>query len=82
MILNDYGNIACEEILKTQELRNEITIDSFVIMPNHLHIILIINNTNIVNDTNVVGDAGLRPLLDEYDITKNDVSNAIQRIKS
>ena len=31
MILNNYGNISKTEILKTQELRNEITIDSFVI---------------------------------------------------
>ena len=82
MILNEYGKIACEEIFKTQELRNEISIDSFVIMPNHLHIIMIVKNMDIWNQPNVVGDAGLRPLRDERDITKNNISNAIQRIKS
>ena len=44
MILNDYGEIAKNEILKTEEIRKEIKIDIFVIMPNHLHLLVVIKN--------------------------------------
>jgi len=41
MLLNGLGEIVKEEILKTPGLRNNIEIDSWVIMPNHLHLIII-----------------------------------------
>jgi len=47
MILNEYGEIMKNEILKTRNIRKEIKIDEFVIMPNHLHLIIIIENTNV-----------------------------------
>jgi len=37
MLLNEYGQIAHQEWLKTAELRSNIAIDEFVIMPNHMH---------------------------------------------
>ena len=40
MILNEYGGVVEEEITKTQEMREEITIDSYVVMPNHVHILV------------------------------------------
>jgi len=43
--LSEMGNIAQEEWLKTAELRNNIDLDYFVIMPNHFHGILIITET-------------------------------------
>ena len=91
MILNDYGEIALGEIMKTENMRHEISFDACVIMPNHLHLIIVvrdIKNLNevrngcVMNKKNVVGVAGLRPLRQDRDITKNHVSNAIQRIKS
>jgi len=48
MILNEYGKIAEKEILKSREIRKEIKIDCFVIMPNHLHLLIIIENINNV----------------------------------
>ncbi len=42
MILNNYGKIVNEEWLRTKELRKNIDLDYFVIMPNHFHGILII----------------------------------------
>lgn len=44
MILNAYGNIAYNEWLKTTEIRSNVELDVFVIMPNHIHGIIIINN--------------------------------------
>ena len=79
MILNDYWKIAENEILITEKIRKEIKIDEFVIMPNHLHICILI--TNIEIDAGIVRTAG--PLsLHTGDIKKNKLSNTIQRIKS
>ncbi len=44
MILNEYGKIAEKEILQTEKIRKEIKIDIFVIMPNHLHLVVVIDN--------------------------------------
>ena len=43
VILNEYGWIAREEWLKTSEIRTWVSMDAFVIMPNHLHGIIFIN---------------------------------------
>ena len=44
MILNEMGELVSEEWLKTPEIRREIQLDVFQIMPNHLHGIIIIND--------------------------------------
>jgi REP element-mobilizing transposase RayT len=43
IILNDFGQLIKEEWLKSAEIRKEIELDDFVIMPNHFHGIVIIN---------------------------------------
>lgn len=40
MILNDLGHIVLKEWLKTGEIRKNIKLDEFIIMPNHFHCIL------------------------------------------
>lgn len=42
-ILNDYGKIINEEILKTNEIRQNAEINNYIIMPNHVHMIIEIN---------------------------------------
>jgi putative transposase len=42
MILNNMGKIANDEWLKTSELRNNVVLDAFIIMPNHVHGIIVI----------------------------------------
>lgn len=37
MILNEYGKIAYHEWMKTSEIRKNVELGEFVIMPNHLH---------------------------------------------
>jgi len=54
MRLNKYGRIAEEELLRTKEIRKNVDIDYYVIMPNHVHVILIIEQkigNNIVGAT-------------------------------
>ena len=47
MMLNDYGQIAAEEWIKSQTMRREIELDVFVIMPNHVHGIVVLHPTFI-----------------------------------
>ena len=45
-ILNGYGKIAEEEILKIPSHYEGIIIDKYVVMPNHVHMIVILENGN------------------------------------
>lgn len=46
MTLNQYGEIVRNEWLHSFSIRAEITEDEFIIMPNHLHGIVFIQNVN------------------------------------
>jgi REP element-mobilizing transposase RayT len=46
MLLNEFGELAQNEWLKTGIIRPNIVIDAFVVMPNYLHGILIINDND------------------------------------
>ena len=51
MVLNEIGKIAKHEWIKTAELRENVELDEFIIMPNHFHAIIIINeNKNDCRD--------------------------------
>lgn len=52
MILSDFEKIACDEWYKSFEIRQELILDEFVIMPNHLHAIVVIDK----NDANCTID--------------------------
>ncbi|KKQ55107.1 MAG: hypothetical protein US74_C0041G0016, partial [Parcubacteria group bacterium GW2011_GWA2_38_13] len=41
MILNQFGKIVDEEWKKTLEIRKNVLLDAFIIMPNHVHGIII-----------------------------------------
>ena len=44
MRLNEYGRIVENEWLKTPEVRNNIELDYYIVMPNHFHGILVLND--------------------------------------
>ena len=44
MILSDFGKIIKTEWLESFDIRHELFLDEYVIMPNHLHAIVIIKN--------------------------------------
>jgi len=48
MILSELWKIAENEILNTAKMRKNIKIDEFVIMPDHIHLILFVGNDCIV----------------------------------
>ena len=49
MCLNDCGKIAENEILKIPSHYNTVRIDKFVVMPNHVHMIIVINPSERIN---------------------------------
>jgi putative transposase len=55
MRLNEYGQIVQAEWLRTAELRPEVELDAFVVMPNHLHGIV------LIHDVGAHGRAPLQP---------------------
>ncbi len=60
MYLNQIGNIVAQEWMRSSKIRQEIELDEWVIMPNHLHGIVIITDTK--TDANIVGAHGRAPL--------------------
>ena len=45
MILNDFGQIVYDEFFKSFELREELFLGEFVLMPDHLHAIVILDKS-------------------------------------
>ncbi|MBU2213617.1 transposase [Patescibacteria group bacterium] len=44
MCLNEFGKIVRDEWLRTEQLRNNVLLDSFIVMPNHFHGIIRIDD--------------------------------------
>ena len=42
MELDDYGEIVAEEWHQTEALRDNVRLDAFVVMPNHVHGIIVL----------------------------------------
>ena len=63
MIFSEYGKIIADEIIASCKLRQECRIDKFVIMPNHIHMILIIRPSSpyISSPASPVGADGNPP---------------------
>ncbi len=58
-VLSEYGEIAGKAVLKINKVyENNVVVDNYVIMPNHIHLIIVIHN-NLVND----GRAMLAPTI-------------------
>ncbi len=51
MELSDFGKIVEQELFKSFEIRQELILHEYVIMPNHIHAIVEINNTDIAVQT-------------------------------
>ena len=67
MRLNAIGHIVAEEWVRTATIRSEIELDAWVVMPNHLHGILVISdpgmsvNIRTGSSQHIVGATGGRP---------------------
>ena len=50
MVLNDWGRIVYDEFFKSFEMRAELFLGEFVLMPDHLHAIVIMDKTKCMDD--------------------------------
>jgi len=86
MILNEYGEIAAEEWEKSEEIRNEIEIDEYVVMPNYFHGIVEINDGCIIAGVNghspVLDIGGLRGNSFNREINIDEGENPIPKMQS
>ncbi len=62
MILNNCGQIAQTKLLELQKRYNYVEIDQFVVMPNHVHVIIIIDSYKPKDKKRIGGDLPLRHL--------------------
>ncbi len=49
MYLNAFGKVVAEEWTRTGELRDEVSLDAFVVMPDHVHGLLWIRHTDVAS---------------------------------
>jgi len=70
MKLNDFGKIVQAELVKSIDIREELQLGEFVVMPNHIHAIIILNGN--VDTAETHGCASVR----------NDVQMPYRRPKS
>ena len=76
--LNEYGRIAEREWIKTSEIRPNIHLDVFVIMPNHIHGIIQINKIG-----NRRGTTHRAPTVEQFGKpTSNTIPTIIRGYKS
>jgi len=54
MILSDFGRIANKEWYESFEIRNELLLDEYVMMPNHLHALIILKKQDFIAKTHDV----------------------------
>jgi putative transposase len=82
--LNKYGRIAEKEWTKTSEIRPNIRLDEFVIMPNHMHGIIEINEIADGRDTmHCKGTMHRAPTVEQFGKpTSNTIPTIIRGYKS
>jgi putative transposase len=61
VLLNALGDIAVDEWLRIASVRDGVSLDAFVVMPNHLHGIIIITHGNVDTPSIGRGDPAGRP---------------------
>jgi REP element-mobilizing transposase RayT len=62
MTMNAWGQIVYDEWVKSAEIRKEIQLDVFVVMPNHIHGIVVITRDEDGRKHDRVGATGRSPL--------------------
>lgn len=76
MVLNEFGEIMRGEWLKTSAIRPNVLLDEFVIMPNHLHGIIVIE-TAAENTMLCRGEALPRPQNEALPRPKNGATHRV-----
>lgn len=56
MVMNTWGHLASDEWHQTENIRSNVILDAFVVMPNHVHGIIFIVNDDYDADGNKLDD--------------------------
>ena len=51
IILSKYGQIVNNRIIEMNSIYDDITVDKYIVMPNHLHMIIVVKNVNGMSRT-------------------------------
>jgi REP element-mobilizing transposase RayT len=81
MGMNEVGCIVVKEWLRTEELRRNVSLDEFIVMPNHFHGILVITvsvQEAVPSATSTTGDPPSRP----YGLEAGSLGAIIGQFKS
>lgn len=87
MVLNDVGLIVEKEIIKTNEIRKNVRIEEYVIMPNHIHFIMEImkigfSNGKPLQEIKLNENVGRLPMANPNKLKPNTVGSIVNQIKS
>ena len=77
MKMNDWGSVVVAEWRQTERLRNNVTLDEFIVMPNHVHGIIWITHDANTN----VGAQRAAPLPD-INVTPKSLGAIVRSFKS
>ncbi len=77
MRLNKYGKIVKDEWLRTREIRSNVMLDEYIVMPNHFHGIIL-----IIDDVFVGATRRVAPTVKSTTLKSNTLGSIIGQIKS
>ena len=80
MVLNELGEIVRNEWLKTAQLRSRVVLDEFVIMPNHMHGIIILIDSNGRGTLQRAPTAQRAPTIEQFGKPTSDSIPTIVRL--
>ncbi|WP_212747628.1 transposase [Fodinibius saliphilus] len=75
MLLNSWGEIARENWINTESIRDNVRLDVFVVMPNHIHGII-----EIVDSKNIVGVYRNTPLRSDSPVNQSEFKSPSETI--
>lgn len=77
MILSKYGEIVKNELLKIQEYHKRAILDEWIIMPDHIHMIIELGDWDYDNGKSVVGDSSgqIHEFVLKNDTTQSDIKS-------
>lgn len=74
MILSEYGEIVRSEILKIPEYHKRAILDEWVVMPDHIHLLIELKNWDYDNGVSLVGDTEIVGQIYEF-VLQSDFPN-------
>ncbi len=91
MIINDAGKMVEKEILKTNEIRENIKIEEYIIMPNHIHFlieiveVLLLAHPNITKNNSINNKTDIEERICQqqtHTMQSNTIGSIVNHIKS